>query len=260
MSNENAEIVRRAFEAWDRRDDEAALDHFSPDVEIDASERVLNPGVFHGIDGARRFRAEIDETWVEFHVAIEDVLPAGDDVVVLVRSTGQGRASGAQVDARAAWVVALVDGKVSRLRLYRDRSEALAAATLSNADIVRQTFRRICAHDIDGLLELYHPEVEFLPLTGTRVESGGYSGHSGVRDYFAEADEVWEEMQPHADDVRTVGDQVVVLGGCAVRGRGSGARSDNPMAWVLTLRDGKVTRHLGFATREEALDAAGLSE
>jgi ketosteroid isomerase-like protein len=129
-----------------------------------------------------------------------------------------------------------------------------------NAAVARQTFKRICARDIHGLLELYHPAIEFLPLTGTKVESGGYHGHAGVRDYFAEADEVWEEMQPHADDVRTVGDQVVILGGCAVRGRGSGARSDNPMAWVLRLRDGKVIRHRGFGTRQEALDAAGLTE
>jgi ketosteroid isomerase-like protein len=129
-----------------------------------------------------------------------------------------------------------------------------------NVEVARQTFKRICSRDIDGLLGLYDPEIEFLPLTGTRVESGGYNGHAGVRDYFAEADEVWEEMQPHADDVQPVGDQVLILGGCAVRGRGSGARSDNPMAWVLTLRDGKVVRHRGFGTREEALAAAGLTE
>lgn len=129
-----------------------------------------------------------------------------------------------------------------------------------NAEIARLSFEAICRADLDALLELYDPEVEFLPLTGTRVESGGYIGHQGVRDYFAEAAEIWELMQPHADDVRTVGDHVLVLGGCAVRGRGSGARSDNPMAWVLTLRDGKVVRHRGYTTREEALDAVGLSE
>ena len=129
-----------------------------------------------------------------------------------------------------------------------------------NAQVARQTFKAICNRDIDGLLELYDGDIEFMPLTGTRVESGGYVGHAGVRDYFEEADEVWEEMQPYADDVRTIGDDVVILGGCAVRGRGSGARSDNPMAWVLTLRGGKVIRHRGFVTREEALEAAGLSE
>jgi ketosteroid isomerase-like protein len=129
-----------------------------------------------------------------------------------------------------------------------------------NARLARQSFEAICKSDIDGLLELYDPEVEFLPLTGTRVESGGYFGHAGVRDYFAEAAEVWELMQPHADDVRTIGDHVLILGGCAVRGRGSGARSDNPMAWVLTVRDGKVIRHRGYATRAEALEAVGLTE
>ena len=132
--------------------------------------------------------------------------------------------------------------------------------SVDNAQIVRWTFEAICDEDIDRLLGYYDERIEFLPLTGTLVESGGYVGHGGVRDYFEECAEVWELMQPHADDLRAVGDQVVVLGGCAVRGRGSGAGSDNPMAWVITLRDGRVVRHRGFATREEALDAVGLTE
>jgi ketosteroid isomerase-like protein len=129
-----------------------------------------------------------------------------------------------------------------------------------NAEVVRRTFDAVCRRDIESLLEFYDPDIEYLPLTGTRVESGGYRGHSGVRDYFEEAGEIWEQMHPHADEVRTVGDHVVVLGGCAVRGRGSGAESDTPMAWVLTMRDGKVIRHRGYATRGEALEAVGLSE
>jgi ketosteroid isomerase-like protein len=129
-----------------------------------------------------------------------------------------------------------------------------------NVQVVRSSFERICAWDIDGLIELYAPDVEFLPLTGTRVESGGYVGHDGVREYFEEVGEVWDEMLPHADDVRTIDDKVVVLGGCAVRGRGSGAHSDSPMAWVITVRDGKVTSHRGFHTREAALAEVGLEE
>ena len=127
-----------------------------------------------------------------------------------------------------------------------------------NADVARRSFEAIGRWDIDALLELYDPEVEFLPLTGTRVESGGYVGHQGVRDYFEEVTEIWEELRPHAEDVRTVGDHVLVVGACAVRGRGSGAVSDSPMAWVLTLRDGKVIRHRGYAETDEAFDAVGL--
>lgn len=132
--------------------------------------------------------------------------------------------------------------------------------TEENAEVARRTFAAIGRWDLDELLELYDDEIEFLPLTGTRVESGGYKGHEGVRAYFEEVAEIWEELRPHADDLRVVGDQVVLLGGCAVRGRGSGAEDDSPMAWVLTLRDGKVTRHRGYRTRDEALAAVGLDE
>ena len=129
-----------------------------------------------------------------------------------------------------------------------------------HAEVTRRTFEAIGRWDIDGLLELYDPEIEYLPLTGTRVESGGYIGHAGVREYFEEVAEIWEELHPRAEHVQTVGDQVVVLGACLVRGRGSGVESDGPMAWVLTVRDGKVTRHRGYRTSEEALAAVGLSE
>jgi ketosteroid isomerase-like protein len=128
-----------------------------------------------------------------------------------------------------------------------------------NVQIARRTFDAIRARDIDGLVELYDPDIEFEPLTGIQVEIGGYRGHAGVRRYFEEITQVWDVMLPHADDVRAVDDQVVILGGCAVRGRGSGAISDNPMAWVLTFRDGKVLRHRAYRSREEALDAVGLA-
>jgi ketosteroid isomerase-like protein len=130
MSQENVEIVRRSFEAWNRQDPEGASEHLSPDVEIDASDRTLNPQVFSGIEGVMRFQREAAEIWEEFRVEIEDLLPVGDDVVVLVRSAARGRAGGVPVDFRSAWVVTVRDRKVTRFRLYRDRSQALEAVGL----------------------------------------------------------------------------------------------------------------------------------
>lgn len=60
-----------------------------------------------------------------------------------------------------------------------------------NVELVRRSFEAMSAWDVDELLRLYAPDVEFLPLTGTLVESGGYRGHEGVRAYFAEARELW---------------------------------------------------------------------
>ena len=138
--------------------------------------------------------------------------------------------------------------------------DGVRGVSQENVDVVRRAFDAIGRRDIDALLTLYDARIEFLPLTGTRVESGGYAGHAGVRDYFEETAEVWEEMRPYAEALRSVGEHVVVIGSCAVRGRGSGAECDDPMAWVITVRRGKIIRHRGYPTGEEALDAVGLRE
>jgi ketosteroid isomerase-like protein len=133
-----------------------------------------------------------------------------------------------------------------------------APMSQQNVEIVQLAFEAIRQRDVEGLLALYDADIEFMPLTGTLVESGGYAGHAGVRDYFDEVAQVWEEMRPYAHTTQPVGDHVVVTGGCAVRGIGSGVESDDRMAWVITLRDGKILRHRGFGSAEEALGAVGL--
>jgi ketosteroid isomerase-like protein len=66
-------------------------------------------------------------------------------------------------------------------------------------------------------------------------------------------------MRPYAHTTQPIGDHVVVVGGCAVRGIGSGVASDDPMAWVIPLRHGKIVRHRAFRTAGEALEAVGLA-
>src|SRR5512132_300438 len=81
-----------------------------------------------------------------------------------------------------------------------------------NANIVRRSFEAIGRWDIDGLLELYDPQVRFLPLTGTRVETGATSGTRVSGTTSLEVADVWDELHPYGDDFRTVGSDVVVLG------------------------------------------------
>jgi ketosteroid isomerase-like protein len=127
-----------------------------------------------------------------------------------------------------------------------------------NVELVRGSFEAMRAWDIDALLRLYDVDVEFLPLTGTRVESGGYRGHEGVRAYFAEARELWDVMEPEAHEYRDLGDRVLVAGRCRVRGRASGAESYPPCAWVIGVRDGMIVSHRTCATFDEALRIAGV--
>ena len=129
-----------------------------------------------------------------------------------------------------------------------------------NVEIVRESFDAIGRGDLDALLELYDSDIKFEPLTGTRVETGGYRGHQGVRQYFEEADEVWDEVRPVAGEITTTGDEVVVFGHCSIRGKASEIETDSPCSWVITVREGKITRHRVYQTNSEALEAAGLSE
>jgi ketosteroid isomerase-like protein len=127
-----------------------------------------------------------------------------------------------------------------------------------NVDLVKRSFQAMRAWDVESLLRLYDPDVEFLPLTGTRVESGGYSGHEGVRAYFEEARALWDVLEPVGHEYRELGECVVVAGHCRVRGRVSGAESIPACAWVVRVRDGAIISHRTCATYDEALQLAGV--
>jgi ketosteroid isomerase-like protein len=127
----------------------------------------------------------------------------------------------------------------------------------NNVDLVRRSFAAVSAWDVDALIPLYHPDAEFLPLTGTRVESGGYHGHAGIRAYMREAEDLWEVMQPTGDIFEDFGDYVLVQGHCLVRGRASGAESDPVCAWVVGVRDGVIVSHRACSSYDEALEVAG---
>jgi ketosteroid isomerase-like protein len=129
-----------------------------------------------------------------------------------------------------------------------------------NVEIVREALGAMAGADLDELLRLFDPEIEYLPLTHAQVEGRGYRGHAGVREYFAEAGELWYEMHPVADSFSTNGDDVVVLGSCKFRGRGSEVDTQTPMAWVFTVRDGKIVRYRGFPTPAAAREAAARAE
>lgn len=129
---------------------------------------------------------------------------------------------------------------------------------MDNVELVKRSFEAISAWDVDTLLRLYDPDVELLPLTGTRVESGGYRGHDGVRDYMAEARDLWDVLEPEGRLHEDLGDRVLVAGHCRVRGRSSGAESDPATSWVIHIRNGRIVSHRACATYGEAAELAGV--
>jgi len=131
MSQENVEIVRRAADAFNRRDAEAFGALLAPDVEIVPLRAALEGTVYRGPDAAAEFFTDSDESWENLRVELEETRDGGDWLLGFGRLWGRGRGSGADVEIPLAWVVRFRDGEITSFRTYTDAGEALAAAGLA---------------------------------------------------------------------------------------------------------------------------------
>jgi ketosteroid isomerase-like protein len=124
----NLEIVERAHEALNRGDLDALVALCDEEFRLDMSDRIFNPAVYEGHEGIRQFYAEVLDVWEVYVWEPEQLIEAGEDVVALLRSTGRGRESGAEVERQTAIVWSVREGRLTGLRFYRNRGEALKPA------------------------------------------------------------------------------------------------------------------------------------
>jgi ketosteroid isomerase-like protein len=126
MSQENVEIVRRMYAAFDRGDAEAALSTLDPEVVIDATHRV-DGRIGHGHEGVTTLLREWLGTWDEWHEEVEEIRDLGESVLVVSTQRGRGRGSGIETEHRFAMLYEIRSGKIVRWTIYDDLDEALRA-------------------------------------------------------------------------------------------------------------------------------------
>jgi ketosteroid isomerase-like protein len=133
MSQGNVEIVRDSLKALADGGLDALAEFWNPDINWRAIEGAPDDvGEMHGRDAARRYVQDWFDTFDNFTVVAEELLDAGDDRVVAVQHLiGRARQSGVETELRYAVVYTLHEGKIARVREYRDRAEALEAAGLA---------------------------------------------------------------------------------------------------------------------------------
>ena len=107
--------------------------------------------------------------------------------------------------------------------------------------------------------QLLAPDAEIVPVRAA-IEGTTYRGREAGSQYVAAVDESWESLRWEVEEVREAGESVLGLGHIRGRGRGTGAVIDTRGGWVAQFRDGLLTRFRTCTSREEALEAAGLSE
>ena|ERR1700737_2904505 len=130
MSQENVEIAKRAIDAFNRRDVDDLTELTTPDFELFAPMIQVEGGSLRGREGVETVFGNIRDTWEEQRFIAGEFRDLGDRVVVLGRMEAHGRSSGVPVDVPFGNIFDFRDGKISRVRAYRDHGEALRAAGL----------------------------------------------------------------------------------------------------------------------------------
>jgi ketosteroid isomerase-like protein len=134
MSQENVEALQRAVEANNRRDYDAFLDEFDPDIEWHGIFGVMFGGeatVVRGHEGLLEYVRDRDEGFTVSDVEWSEFRDLGDRIVALGHVRGRGRESGIEFDYPYAGLAEFKDGKIARYTDYFDHSKGLEAAGLS---------------------------------------------------------------------------------------------------------------------------------
>jgi ketosteroid isomerase-like protein len=132
MSQENVELVRKVFAAFDRGDIEAVLRLCDEDIVITQPAEV--PGIDpqqRGHQGVLEAFAIWPEQWDDFRVEVLGLTAApADKVIANIRTLGRGRQSGVEVDMEFSFVFTVRDEKIIEWQLFLREDQALEAAGL----------------------------------------------------------------------------------------------------------------------------------
>jgi ketosteroid isomerase-like protein len=124
-----------------------------------------------------------------------------------------------------------------------------------NVDLTREGIDAFNRGDVEWTLAHCTPDCEWYPAVAGGVQGQAYRGEEGMRTFWREHEEVWEEFTIEAEEIRDLGDHVLVLGQVHAKGR-EGVVFEHSLDAVWEFRDGKVATGRSYLDREEALRAA----
>jgi ketosteroid isomerase-like protein len=130
--------------------------------------------------------------------------------------------------------------------------------SLDNVPLVRRLLELLNTGDIEGVLELCDPSFE-LDMSERVFNPETYVGHDGIRRFYADVRDIWEDYRWTPEELIDAPPQVVALVAAHGRGRGSGLEIARHIALVWTLDGGRATALRLYTEPERALEAAGVS-
>ena len=133
MSQENVEIIKAFFDAWNAADMDAVREFYDPDVIVRTVEDWPEPGPYVGREAAMRFHEQLRDTWdTDTLVPISDFIDAGDRVAV--RYNWRGAGHGPDLNMELTLVFTMRKGRILYQEFLWDHAEALETLGLSEQD------------------------------------------------------------------------------------------------------------------------------
>jgi uncharacterized protein len=129
-----------------------------------------------------------------------------------------------------------------------------------NVEIVRAGLEAYDRGGLNALAEFWHPDINWRAAEGALDDVGLMEGPDALRQYYEQWEDTFETIRAEVEELVEAGDQVVAVVRGIGRMRESEAEVDLRYAIVFSIRDGKIAAGREYFTREEALEAAGLSE
>jgi ketosteroid isomerase-like protein len=138
MSEGNVETIREIYARFAQGDFRASSDLLDSHVvlvlaePLDWGPETPDSGMYVGPDGIAAYtRDYLLKAWEDFTMVAEELVPAGDTVLVSVHQSGVGRTSGAPAELRYFTLWSFRGRKVIRIESFREKAAALEAAGLS---------------------------------------------------------------------------------------------------------------------------------
>jgi ketosteroid isomerase-like protein len=125
--SENARKVRRLVEAWNLGDWSVGEALSSPDLVVFPPRGWPEGAEFEGWEAAERQYERLKEAWTQEGLEIERLEERGDTVLLQVRWTGKGEASGLDLDLHVWVLYQFRDGLNTRVEFFLDEGEARQA-------------------------------------------------------------------------------------------------------------------------------------
>jgi ketosteroid isomerase-like protein len=132
MSEENVEIVRMAYSAFERGNLDAIFQLHGPEIECQMTAEDPDAAIHRGRDAIWHYFGEWSESFPGLSAELDECFETPDGrVFATIRYSAHARASGLPLEWRQSHIYTVQEGKVVRAVEYFDRDQALEAAGLS---------------------------------------------------------------------------------------------------------------------------------